>query len=191
MLNWEGDTVICAGSGPSLTKAQCIAAVSWQTASSRHHIVVTNTTFKAIPTADVLFFMDQPWYRHYKDELDSFSGLLVTTSPQLPDGIWHPPKNVVPYACNSGAGAVHLAHYFGAKKAILLGMDCTFKVLDDKESWHWHGDHPGTLENGRGHYRWPTQFERLLDLDIEIVNCSQDSALTCFPKLELDDVIGY
>jgi hypothetical protein len=188
-LNWAGDTVVCVGSGPSLIQQDCEHVMRWQGRNPHGRVIAVNTSWQKVPTADVLFFMDAPWYRHYKDQLDTFGGLLVTSSPDLPE-LRHPDPGVVPAGCNSGTAAARVAISWGAKRVILLGMDCTFKVLDDKESWHWHGDHPAGLENARAHYRWPSQFAELNDLGVEIINCSRDTALDCFPRLKLENVIS-
>ena len=73
--------------------------------------------------------------------------------------------------------ATYLAHQLGYKKAILLGVDC----------WgtHYFGPHPSPLKNTKPHRfqvfqkQFATAKEKLSDM--EIVNCSEGTALTTIP----------
>ena len=71
---------------------------------------------------------------------------------------------------------------------ILLGYDC--KVTDKT---HWHGDHPAGMSNVTSIKRWPSQF-RSVAKDAErqgvlVLNASRDTALKCFARVILGDVI--
>jgi hypothetical protein len=88
---------------------------------------------------------------------------------------------------NSGYQAINIAVLMGAKKILLIGFD--LKVSDDGRS-HWFGDHPDLT---RSFYEtWHPQFQTLVDplreLGVEVINCSPDSALECFPKANIEDV---
>ena len=88
---------------------------------------------------------------------------------------------------NSGAGAMMLAYYAGARRVIMLGYDCqhTGGVK------HWHGDHPPKLGNATRPEMWERGFAKVAhDLaDIEIINASRVTALTCFPRMSLEDAL--
>lgn len=91
---------------------------------------------------------------------------------------------------NSGAGAIALAAHLGARRVILLGYDCKFQG----GRRHWHADHrKGEGSGNAGSVgKWPDHFRRLrLHLpDIEIINCSRDTALTVFRRANLEDALG-
>lgn len=88
---------------------------------------------------------------------------------------------------NSGASCISLAADGGAKRIILLGFDV--QKTDGKA--HWHGDHPPSLGNAGQIARWHEKFAELSrDLKhLEIINCSRQTALKCFPRANLEDVL--
>ena len=90
---------------------------------------------------------------------------------------------------NSGYQAINLAYQFGAKRIILVGYD--MQHTDGKT--HWHGDHPKSLNNAAGVEKWPKHFTQLAkDLDrvgVEVINCTIQTALTCFKQADLRDVL--
>lgn len=91
-------------------------------------------------------------------------------------------------ASNSGLGAIYLAKSRGARRIILLGYDC--KVSEDGKR-HWHGDHPQGLGNANGVASWPAQFLRSLPnlVGITVINCSRDTALTMYARMELEEAL--
>ena len=88
---------------------------------------------------------------------------------------------------NSGAGAIAMAVKAGASRVILLGYDCQ----KTGGQAHWHGDHPAGLGNAGSMPKWPEQFKRLAESieDAEIINCSRETALTAFPRGELESAL--
>ena len=89
---------------------------------------------------------------------------------------------------NSGAGAINLAITLGAKRVILLGYDC--QKTGGKA--HWHGNHEKGLGNAGTIRDWPAQFAKLAKVypDTDIINASRDTALTCFRRADLDEVLN-
>jgi len=88
---------------------------------------------------------------------------------------------------NSGAGCISLAAKAGAKRIILLGYDC--QHTNGKA--HWHGNHPKMLGNAENIPKWLQGFERLASdfKDVEIVNCSRETALKCFKTGTLEEYL--
>jgi len=87
---------------------------------------------------------------------------------------------------NSGAAAISLAMYRGAKRVVMLGYDC--QHTGGKA--HWHGNHPRGLGNAGSYRRWAESFVNLArDAardGVEVINCSRETALTCFPRADLE-----
>lgn len=87
---------------------------------------------------------------------------------------------------NSGIGSIALAVYGGASKIILIGYDC--QMTDGKS--HWHGDHPTGLANAVRINEWPVKFaEFSKTVDVPIYNASRQTALECFERVKLEDVL--
>lgn len=90
---------------------------------------------------------------------------------------------------NSGACAISFAISLGAKRVYLLGYDC--QKTGGKA--HWHDDYP-KLGNAESIGAWPDEFKKVAAFahkqKVEVVNCSRETALTCFPRASLEDVTG-
>lgn len=92
---------------------------------------------------------------------------------------------------NSGYQAINLAVLLGAARILLLGYD--MRITGERT--HWHGDHPvgmtnplqGTLAG------WVPAFAGaaadLERLGVVCINCSRETALTCFPRARVEDVL--
>lgn len=184
---WAGRTVVCLASGPSLTPDDCNLV-----RLSGHPTIVTNTTFRLAPWADVLFGFDSKWWKEYGNEVAGvFKGDRVTCSVvghSLGIATMHQ-QHWFRHFNNSGASAISLAIIGGAKRVILLGYDC--QKTDGKT--HWHGDHPRALGNAHSLPNWPRFFANVAKyaktVDIPVLNCSRATALACFPRVELENVI--
>lgn len=90
----------------------------------------------------------------------------------------------------SGHQAINLAYSLGATEIYLLGYDCK----GTEERRHFFGNHPEGLSNPTGPrlMEWAAALAALAhdaeQLGVKIVNCSRDTALTCFPRMTIDDV---
>lgn len=93
------------------------------------------------------------------------------------------------HGMNSGYQAIGLAYQFGAERIILIGYD----MQHTGGQRHWHGDHPDGLTNATGVQKWATRFPALakgLQIEgVEVINASRETALTCFPRANLEDVL--
>jgi len=129
--------------------------------------------------------MDRAWWKaHIDDVRRVFKGCLASSYPQQGEIR----RLTVVEHKNSGAGAIAAAVQAGASRVMLLGYDCQ----KTGGRAHWHGDHPEGLGNAGSMDKWPRQFQRLADTlrGVEILNCSRETALTCFPRADLETALG-
>jgi hypothetical protein len=185
---WPGATVVVMASGPSLTREDVETVRQWREAEPNRYVIVTNTTYQLATWADALFFHDYKWWKKYCDDVHAkFKGRLVTVAPVNTASVdWLRDWNS--YG-NSGAAAIALAVLAGARRVITLGLDCQY--AGNKK--HWHGDHPHGLGNARSLKKWPAGFARLAthakSSGVEVINASRATALDCFERRPLEEVL--
>lgn len=80
---------------------------------------------------------------------------------------------------------------FGAKRIVLLGYDMKQGPNGEK---HWHPDHTHGSNPGKGQFDGWLKRYRTLPPDLEkagvdVLNCTPNSALDCFPMARLEDVL--
>lgn len=135
--------------------------------------------------ADALFAMDADWWKEHHEEVRrDFQGATYSNND------FHGRVGVIPKPFkafgNSGAGAVAMADKAGAARVILLGYDCQ----KTNGLTHWHGSHPKGLGDAGSMPKWANQFARLAEtLRCEVINCSRESALTTFPRMDLESAL--
>lgn len=153
------------------------------------------------PWADVLYACDGEWWKvHIEEARRSFPGELWTqdidaasrhrlfrVSGESRPGLG---KNaLVHFGENSGYQAINIAYLFGAAKIVLLGFDMQ---MTGGQS-HWHGDHPPSLNRNSPLKQFAKNFKALsVDLaeeGVEVINATRETALDCFPKMNLEDVL--
>jgi len=89
---------------------------------------------------------------------------------------------------NSGAGCVAMALAGDALRVVLLGFD----AQHTGGKTHWHGDHPKGMGNAGRTKQWPAKFAELATKAgaSDIVNCSRETALTCFRRAALSEALA-
>lgn len=89
---------------------------------------------------------------------------------------------------NSGAAAISLAALMGAQRVVMLGFDCQHTG----GKTHWHGSHPKGLGDAGSVGMWGKAFADLArDMRgrCEVLNASRATALDCFERVNLEDVL--
>lgn len=138
--------------------------------------------FLAVPWADALYAIDAPWWKHYGQQVSAeFRGEKF--SARARGGAVAAPSQ---HFENSGAAALALSAHLGARRVLMVGYDCQFTGGKS----HSHGDHPPTLGNARSLPKWPEKFAQcaahLARLGVQVINCTRETALTCFPRGDLE-----
>ena len=178
MTDWT--IAACIASGPSLTEEDCerIRAAGIPT-------IVTNNTWQRCPWADVLYAMDRKWWIEYAEEVKEFTGRKCTAVRGT-----QAERIAFRHGRNSGHGAIALAAKFGAKKIIMLGYDCQFTGGQR----HWHGNHKKGMGNADKLPTWSITFRRLAQelkaQGVDVINCTRETALTCFTRAPLDSTLA-
>jgi len=194
---WEGKTVAILASGPSMSKdtAEKVRAAGVPT-------ITINTTFRLAPWADMFYAADARWWDVYWKAVSPLPGLKVTCESDAPFHLlpellllgnsgrtgFDPNPAFVRTGGNSGYQAIHVAVQAGARRVLLCGFDL-------RGEGHWHGIHPDPLRNaGEGLFpRWiewyETLFKDLSSMDVEVLNCTPNSALQLWPCVSLDEAL--
>lgn len=177
-------TFICTASGPSLSREDCVRAEQ-----SGFPVIAVNSTWKRVPFASYIFACDFSWWKaslcHITIPAEKWTD---SRAAHRRFGIhFFPEERGSPL--NSGRRAVEFALWLGAERVLLLGYDCSLS-----RGTHWHGDHPEGLKNPTAESvrLWQREFDRYapaLNARAEIINCSAETALTCFRRRQLQEVL--
>jgi len=159
--------------------------------------VAINETWRLTPWADALYACDKDWWQARAPSLDDFRGLRIIGNGQFPGcsevKIRHDHHNLIWDGDEIGSGGngafqtLNLVLRWGVSRIILTGVDC--------QGEHWHGAHKDGLRNPRQQTfnKWIAAFNNaaadLKARGIEVVNCSRQTSLECFPRARLEDVL--
>jgi hypothetical protein len=197
---WPGSTIVCLATGPSLT------AEDVDYCRGKVPVIAVNDAYRLAPWADALIAADASWW-HAHQGVTSFAGeqwSIEHSSWARYDGRWpriqrlqntgehgietHPTG--LRNGRNSGYLALNLAVLYGASRIVLLGYDMGSKGRHS----HFFGHHPGAMHQHSPYPMFIAKFETavapLKALGIAVVNCSRATALTCFPRGELRQVLA-
>ncbi len=196
-------SIVIIASGPSLDLEQ-IDLIR----QSGLDTMVINDNYKLLPTAKYLFAADMRWwYRHYDQvpaEIDCYTlaghpehldkrlpgalsrlkGVDYTTEFGLYDDKVH-------HGGNSGYIGLQLARLLGYNRIILAGFDCQHTY----GKRHWFGDHDSKYftKNADDVKQWVEKFDLLAPLlyndSIHVINCTIQTALTCFETASYIDAL--
>ena len=160
--------------------------------------IVINDNYQVAPWADVHYACDMKWWRwHWGKGIEGFEGVKFTQDQAAAAnynlryiegrpgaGICTDPA-AIHTGLNSGHQAINLAYHFGVAQILLLGFDMKFSKSG---AAHWFGDHPDNVRSNYG--PWIESMREVAKQDlIEIINCSRDTALDCFPKMPITEAL--
>jgi hypothetical protein len=197
---WKGERCYIIGGGPSVAVTDC--------SNLPGRIIAINEAGLSVrPDADILFFADCRWYLWNQERLNSFTGKRIVTTWVGGQGrpitdnrlhvlerirrnkmpIW--PLSQEPNKLSgwcSGGQSINLAYHLGAKQIVLIGFD-----MNDQGKANFHLRHQAPpLRNRKKNKFIPaiTSLKPGLDqANVDVVNCTPGSALTCFPVMSLDE----
>jgi len=205
---WEGECAAIVAAGNSVKRNEV------DMLKDRIHVVAINTSYELCKWADMLYACDSVWWQ-YKDGAKDFKGLKVTQAHEKVMEQWPEIKKVtirrdhkapchdfimdkygeIGGGGNSGFQVLNLLAQFGVTAVALLGFDMA--IIGEKI--HWHGRHPDSgkyiMNNpSEANFRvWRNNFikaaPKLAALGIDVVNCSLESTLGCFPKMNVETAL--
>jgi hypothetical protein len=174
-------------------------------------VIAVNDAYRRLPFAEILYACDARWWQVHKGCPDfqgerwSSHGIAARIRHNDKGGIaerygvklvagedregFSIDPDVIHYGSNSGFQAVNLAMLMGARRIVLVGFD-----MHAGKGLHFFGNHPAPLRNTNDYANFIQRFARAaqkLPDDIQIVNATQGSALTCFKRLSIDDALAF
>lgn len=184
-------TIVIAAPGPSLELRDCMIA------SDRAFLMTVNSAIFFAPFAHAVYAGDSTWWRVYNRFLDGwYAGLRLSCSQAAPEGVLKLQRSVRPgagvWGNNSGVQAIAAAmNLYWPDRVLLLGFDCRWP----SGRKHVHGGHPETYAgeltgciDPMSPEAWISDHAKMAKLaPVEIVNCSRDTALDCYPTGDLED----
>lgn len=187
------DTAICIASGPSLTKEDV------EYCRGKGRVYVVKECRVLAPWADVLYAADTDWWELNKGAPD-FAGDKWTVSEEAAkkyglshivydtELLWSNKPGLIATGGNSGFQAVNLAVLQGAKRVILLGFDMGYdRRKQDKHWWEKQIDRKSRPSN---YEMWIAHFNKASKIiPVPVFNASRLSALECFPRVTVHDVL--
>lgn len=209
-------TGIICGTGPSVTQDQLEIARFMQSQGAL--LFGMNHIWKELPV-DVFLacnpeYYDLYWERGLKDHSSEKWTWDKATAEKYDinfiKGRWSDGFSTDPqylhYGHSSGFQLPGIAYHYGVRKMLLIGYDMAYAYdYNGKNSQigstprHYFGEYDAELQH------WPSvkikngvftelieQFEKVKEIntDIEIINCTPNSAMTCFPMIELNECLS-
>lgn len=192
--DWNDETVVIVATGPSAPD------VDLEPAKGKAKFLAIKDGWRLCPWADALYGCDHHWWEAHKgvpaykgiriayDKLTvhrwpEFEFLKVEIASAHDHRMLFGEIGKVGWGGNSGFHAINLAAQLGAARIVLVGFD--MRVDRGK---HFFGKHKytGDRPNEKTVKGWreilDAQAPALAARGIEVINCSEVSALTAFPK---------
>jgi len=184
-------TVICIATGSSITLQDV------EFCQGKGKLYAVKEAILYAPFADILYSADTDWW-DLKDRWQSFTGKKWTVSSEAalkynlnhieydPKIIWSDKQGLIASGGNSGFQAINLAYLHGAERIILLGYDMGYK----SQKHFFDKTHKRDSRNSDYH-KWLEHFEKASKvIPIEIINCTRETSLECFPRMSLEDAFS-
>ncbi len=204
---WDGETAFILAGGSSL-RGQDLSGLAGR------KVLTVNDSWRLAPHGSINYFGDGSWWtdqiakcrwsldatRSFHDQI--YKGFWVTAAPgfqehpqvmQLrltgergletePDGLRH--------GSNSGYQAINLCYHLGARRIVLLGYDMRCYGYQT----HWHDDAKQGMEFEQTlKLSFLPHFESLVTPlareEVDVVNATPNSSLTCWPFVPLEKIL--
>ncbi len=204
------NTVVCIGTGPSLTNEQV------ETARAKGYtLYCCNNAIQLAPDAALLYAVNLKWWDRYWPEVAHLRCEKWTTNIEAARkyGLsWVGERNAPGLSVNpdyihhghgSGYSLVSMAFRNGAARIVLLGYDLKYAANYDGRTQtigssprHFFGEYPAEMRH------WPSvQVKDGVHVElrelyrsiaeqglVEVINCTPDSAIDCFERRDISAV---
>lgn len=204
---FEGRTVVCIGTGPSLTLEQIDAA-----RRKGFALAGCNNVWQIVPDLVLLYACNEAWWQHYwSAELAAYPAQKWTTNRVAAEkwGInWIAERDrpglstdpaYIHHGNGSGYSLLNLVTLMGAERVVLLGYDLRYAAdYDGRDKRvgstprHYFGEYPSDL------LHWPKLsvqdgvHVRLVELyrtvRANVLNATPGSAIDAFPRVVIDEL---
>jgi len=206
---WKDKTAVIFASGPSVTDKDIETVRKYRT-QDKCRVIAINAMYQKVDYADLLYFCDFKFYKwHMIDTPDpifkDYPAPKYSITPQkfITSDIHRLRKHseegyglsrecdALAHGKNSGYQCLNLAFLFGVKRIIMVGYDMK---PDENGKTHCHGPHfiptPVVVYKNitEGGY-YESIATELQKEGVEVINTSMDSALCCFTKMPLKDIL--
>lgn len=181
-------TIVIAASGPSLTAHDLELCRGME-------VMAVNNAWTLAPWAAHLYAGDVWWWKKYNPDFKGYRWTSSQMAYRKYGATWMQPVQAlglvstpgqIAHGYNSGYQAINTAYHLGASRLILLGFD----MMPSEDKNHFHGDHEKLPNPAKADFkRWLAAFDCMDTLGMEIINCSRQTALTCFERANLEDVL--
>jgi hypothetical protein len=201
---WPDSTVYILGGGPSLLDLDLSLI-------EKKRVLGVNQAYKLGDWVEVCYSGDRRWYHWNQRKIRRYKGLMITSYPNFiptkkgklvlnvgrisKHGISGKKNTAICWNGNSGASAVNVAYWLGARRIVLCGFD----MKRQGQKFNWHTDYPKLppkKQNGRltSPYRqflecWDSIARDAKKLGIEILNATPAGNLNHFPRVKLEDTL--
>ncbi len=198
--DWRGECVAIIASGPTAKK------VGVEKLKDRINVIAINENFRLAPFADVLYSCDAEWWTmRGVPEAKKFKGIRLGFQVGIKDvhnikikkigteyvhELQFSEPGLLGSGGNSGFQMINLAVQFGATGIALIGYDMRMD-----QGMHWHGAHSTPMRNPDQvrFDKWikciDNVSDKLKSINIDVVNCSEISMLTKYPRVTLDQML--
>lgn len=207
---WPDSTVFIIGGGPSLLQ-QDLSLIHDQ------RVIGVNQAYKLGSWVDICWYGDKNWYHLNMPQIKKYGGLIVTCSIEIQinrrisrvfyvgrsrkkmSGIEYKDRTQVCWNHNSGASAINLAYWLGAKTIVLLGFDMQLPKDKKNGSTHWHDDYERKINRRTGFLYdpyerymkdWPYIAKDAKEIGLKIINATPGGALNLFERKTIEQVMS-
>jgi hypothetical protein len=204
---WPESTAFILGGGPSIAHHDLRIL-------REKKVIGVNQAYKITDCeVQVTYSGDRRWYNWNINKLPKYRGILYTSYPDFVPNRRYVPVNVgrisrhgisdksrssICWNGNSGASAINVAYWLGARRIVLLGFD----MGRIGRRWNWHTDYPKVphIDPTTGRARQKSPYRRFLEcwdqiaidakrLGLEILNATPAGNLHKFPRVKLEDMV--
>lgn len=202
--DWEGQTAVIVGGGPSLRSFDF--SILNKFPQSYTSIGCNDSGLKA--RTSTLFSLDRVWIQRRMNQCAAFEGnVILGVDPGFDfhrfgvDGVEYiekrrgvglsqDPRWV--FGLNTGFGALNLATLKGCKRIYLLGID--MKVSGGKK--HWHQEYEwASIQHNSLYEQWMHEFytakKQLHGTGVDVYIVGMESEIHCFEKVSFLDFYAH
>ena len=160
--------------GPSASKALADRLLGFK-------VGAIGNAYQLAPWAEFLAATDGGWWRKHPDAKEFAGDKYAMHGVSGVELVRIPPIGI----CNSGVLGLEVAKSKGAKRILLCGFDM--------HGSHFFGQYTNGLRNTspgqREQHKKQFKAWAFANRKVEVINCTEGSALTCFPVARLEEFI--